>query len=285
MVRRCMFVAVAVLVLGGVALAQDKVDLKLRMSKGDSFAFNNQSVVRLQIKVTAGPQTQEVNQTLTDLSKGTFTVLAAENGVPSSVRVAYAAVGCGGKTEIPGKPAEDKPSPLAGKTITVTRGADGKATTDFPGQLDEQSLKDVSGHLEADAEFMPKQPVAVGEEWDADQAALRRGGFLGPNDTAQVRLKLLQVTDEGGVKKAQIGMKGSLQIQPVPNVPVKAEIEGTIVLDLARGNAIAVNLKGTITIAATQQVPGDDGKAIAVQIAGTGTMEAQSSTTFTGNAP
>ena len=114
---------------------------------------------------------------------------------------------------------------------------------------------------------------------------MRAGGLLGPNDRAQVRLKLLGVTDEGGIRKAQIALKGALQMTPAPNMPIKAQVEGTVVLDLARGNAISFNLKGAMTIAATQEVPGQDGKAVTVQIAGMGSMEVQNSTTFAGNAP
>jgi len=285
MIRRCVFVAIAVLVLGSVARAQDKVYLKVRMNKGDRFAFNSQRVVRLQVKITAGAQVQDVNQTITDLDKGSFTVLAAENGAPSSIRISYEAGWCGKKTESPGKPVESTPSPLGGKTITATRGADGKVATDLPGPVDEDNLKEFSGHLTSGAQFMPKQPVAVGEEWDADEAALRASGLLGPTDRAQVRLKLLQATDEGGIKKAQIALKGSLELHPTPNMPIKAEVEGTVVLDLTRGNATAFNLKGALTIAATQQAQGDDGKPLTVQIAGTGTMEVQNSTTFVENKP
>lgn len=285
MIRRCSFVAVAVLVLGSVALAQDKVDLKVRMNKGDRFAFNSQSVVRMQMKIAAGPQTQDVNQTTTDLEKGTFAILAADNGVPSSIQITYEAGWCGKKTETAGQPADAKPSPLAGKTLTVTRGADGKVTTDFQGQLDEDLLKELAGRLACGAEFMPKQPVAVAEEWDADEAALRAAGLLGPNDHAQVRLKLLQVADDAGVKKAQLGLKGSLQITPAPNMPLRMDLEGTVVLDLARGNALSLNLKGTMTIAVTQQAQGPDGKPMAIQINGTGTMETQTSATFAGTAP
>lgn len=285
MIRRGVWVSVAVLLLGGLAQAQEKVDLRLRMNKGDRFAFSSQNVVRLQMKITAGPQTQDVNQTLTDLDKGTVTVLAAENGVPSSVRIAYEAGWCGKKTEAEGKAPESVASPLAGKTVTATRGADGKVTTDYQGQIDPGDLKDIEGHLAAGAQFLPKQPVAVGEEWDADEAALRAAGMLGPTDRAQVRLKLLSVTNEGGTQKAQIAVKGALEMTPAPNMPVKMQVEGTVVLDLAHGNATAVNLKGTMTIAATQQAPGADGQPITVQVNGSGTMENQSTTTFTGNAP
>jgi hypothetical protein len=68
MIRRCSFVMAAVLALGSVALAQDKVDIRVRMNKGDRFAFSSQTVVRTQLKISAGPQSQDVNQTITDLA-------------------------------------------------------------------------------------------------------------------------------------------------------------------------------------------------------------------------
>ena len=84
----------------------------------------------MQMTVNMNGQQQQMQQSSDQHRKGTAEILAASNGIPTSVRVQFDP-SCTTNMNSNGQQ-QQVPFPLSGRTITVSVGPDGNVTTDGP---------------------------------------------------------------------------------------------------------------------------------------------------------
>lgn len=283
--RRLLLLGLSVLILGQAGLAQEKIEIRLRMRKGDVYLFENSATVRQQVKMTApGQDGVELGQTVTAMRKGKFAVLAAEGGVPTSLKVTYDAKENFDKVETAGQPAAEKPFALAGKAVTVARDAEGTLKCDAGEPVDEKTRQELASVLVLFTQYLPKGPVAPGDEWDADPQALAREFGLGPTERAATHCKLFKVggADEGNERAAYIAVTTAVTKHPQPGFEVTVDAKGMARIELASAT-LGAKLTGKTLARGTQQMPGPDENAVALRVEAAGTIESSSTISLVQN--
>jgi hypothetical protein len=250
-------------------LSAQTITLKPNYQPGMSWTFDTTQDMSSDAKATVMGQSQPFNSKQHSRRVGTITVIAVKDGEPSQMKIAFDN-GCENAIEMAGQK-QTPPFALAGKAITVTRGDDGRATTDMDNQLDPQTLGEVTGMIESAAAMFPNKAVAVGDEWPADAKRLARLLQLqDANDQAGMTLKLLSVKN-APQPTAEVKVSMAV-IRNMNGLNVKVISQGTALVDIASGHVMKLEAKGPVTTTGTMQQQTPDGQAMQIQIEGTGTM-------------
>src|SRR5579859_5827776 len=210
--------------------AAEKVALKLNLSPGMSWNFDQSQDVISDSKATVNGQTQPFNTKMRSHRVGKAEIVSVSGGVATSMRVTFGD-GCESVMEMAGQ-RQRVPFPYAGKTVMVTRGAEGKVTDDANvGQVDASFVNELHGMLTQEDALFPKQPVEVGEEWSADPKVLAEQFQLQGDDRGGMTLKLLGVKDAGGKRVAEVKVSAAI-MRTMNGMHTKAVMQGVAVVDL-----------------------------------------------------
>lgn len=271
----------SVLVLAAIFLcaqyvAGQSITLKPAVQAGMSWTFDTTQDLSSDNRATVGGQTQPFTSKQSTRRAGVLQVLEAKNGEATKVKITFDDK-CITTAEMAGQ-RQSMPFPLAGKSITITRGENGQVSTDLDGQLDPMTLAEAAGMIESDAAFFPSKPVAVGDEWPAEPKGLARQLQLqGQQDQAGATMKLLAVDPA----KNTADVKVSLAVdRNMDGMVVRMITQGTAVIDIASGHILKLESKGTTTSNGTVTELGPDGTPMQIQISGNGTVTTSMTSTL-----
>lgn len=240
-------------VLGGVVIAtlsaqaaraDDKVQLKLTDHVGEKATFDNNNAMDSQSTVTAGGEAHPMQQASAQHRKGSIEILEVKDGTPTALRIHFDD-SCSTSVSQNGQK-HDMPYPLAGKTVTVKLGEDGKPTNDAQ-NLDPQTSAELNGFLDLDRSMYPKNAVGVGDEWDGDTTQLAKQFNLGQNDSVTLKCKLLAIGNVDGHKTADISIAGTVKKEENGFV-TKVTLGGVSQFDLATGHALNADIVGKLEV-------------------------------------
>ncbi len=267
--KSCLVLGVSL--CAGSLWAADKVVFKVAAEPGVAWKFDQTQDSSSDNKATSGGQAQQFTNKMHQRRAGKVEVLKSTDGVPTSLKITFDE-SCEGTADMTGRPQQKVPFAYAGKTVTITRGADGKVTDDFEGQVDPGSANELHSMIEQEGVIFPKNPVAVGDEWPADAAGLAKLFQLqGPNDKGGMTLKLLGVKDVGGRPTAEVKVSLAM-FKDQQGMKFKMISQGTALVDLQTGHAVKTDMKGTNSMTGDQNGPGPDGQPMAYHVEGEGTL-------------
>ncbi len=242
---------VAALALAGavvsVARGDTQYDLRTHLTADQQWSFRRTTSFSMTMTQGGG---QPVQQSLVEKRRGTVTVQAVKDGVPTSVSVAFED-DCGRTVSQNGQ-SQEQPFPLAGKTVRVKK--DELGIVDIAGAAtDPQTTDELSEMLTPDRSLFPTHPVAVGDTWDGDAAALTKQLNLGPGFTVTAKCKLTAIVPVDGRPAAEIavnivGTKGG-------DGANRISLDGTARVDLATGQGVQSDVTGTMDISGQANTP------------------------------
>jgi hypothetical protein len=233
---------------------QQTYTLKIRSRPGDKFAFDVSSSIKQKGQIVANGLPQPIDQSGTQARKGTLEILAAENDFPTAIRVTFASDSSNSGT-LGGQAAPA--FPLAGKTITLRRSQDGQVTNDLPQQPDDQTLAELDRMLDPDLSVYPTHPVAVGDEWNADSAALARQFQLGPDDKVSMKCRFRSVRNLDGHNVAEFALTGEVVKRDQGFIVTTTRLDGINLIDLANGQTLQTDVTGKMSSRGTKAGNGD----------------------------
>ncbi len=281
----CLTLAAAALlglILTDAALAADKVPLRLNMQPGMTWTFDSSQNISMDNKATVNGQTQPYSMKMESKHVGKAEVVAVSNGEPTSIKLTFGE-DCGSSMTM-GQQSQKQPYPYAGKTITITKNADGTVSDDFDGQADPQSASELHSAMVSEKVIFPQQPVDIGQEWKADPKVLAQVADLsGPNDHAGMTLKLLEVGSANGHPTATVKVSMAI-VRNLNGMDTTVILQGKAVVDMATGHTISNDMKGTMETKGEQPGPGPNGQQVTYQIEGNGTIQSTMSAPITGGA-
>jgi hypothetical protein len=182
----------------------------------------------------------------------TVTVLAEQNGSATQIRVAVDPDSQDSQKDADGLKLTD--CSFAGKTVTLRRKSDDSVANDFSGQPDPTDLDNLNSLLNPDEDFFPARPVAVGEVWDAS-AKVARHSELSKGDELLAQCRLDSVNTINGKQIGQISCSCGVILQEDGNVEEDLQWTATMQVDIAQGQIISSELKGTSTFSNPETEP------------------------------
>lgn len=237
-----------------LSLAGQTYTLRIRSRPGDKFAFDVSSSIKQKGQIVANGLPQPIDQAATQRRKGTMEILAVENNLPTAVRVTFTSDSSNGGT-LGGQPAPQ--FPLAGKTVTVRRGQNGQVSNDLAQQVDEQTLGELDRMLDPDLSVYPNHPVAVGDEWDADTAALGRQFQLNPDDKVTLKCRFRAVQNLDGRDVAELALAGQVIKHDQGFILTTTHLDGVSLIDLATGETLQADMNGKMSSRGAKPGNGD----------------------------
>ena len=265
------WVFVASLTTVSAIYAQDKVTLKVDMKPGMEWTFEQTQQMASNNKATFNGASQPFATSGLSKRSGKIRVLeVGPDGEPTSLRVAFDD-NLSSTQEMAGQK-QTVPFAFSGKTVTITRAPGGNVTNDFQGQADPASSDELNNMLEGFRAIFPKEPVAVGDEWKADDQLLAKMMPLkGPNDRAGATMKLLGQKQVDGRDAAEVKVSTAVQGQQ-GEIKVEMIMQGTVLIDTATGHVVASDMKGSTTTRGTAADTAPDGTQVQYQVEGEGTI-------------
>jgi hypothetical protein len=261
---------VLVAMLGSAACAQEFIDLAYDVPVGHAYRFEEVSTSDLKLRIQAGGQEFEAEQTSRGTMRGTARVLEVRGGTPSVVLVAFEA-GLGQESTSFGQAQPPIPFSLSGRSVRVVVDEAGGIRfepADEAGPLpeipegDRNTVKDL---VVPDPDFPPAEPVGVGSRWTArlDQDE--------PGSELEMTFEVQRFDEIDGVRVAVLDATGTLDQQAEGN-RFTSEVSGTVRVDVATGLPIWSELSGPVTTSGRIEQGGR-----AFTISGTGTIAQSSS--------
>ena len=255
---------VAVAALGtSPAVADQRYELRPCFAVGQRWSEQRTSTFEMSTTVKDNTQVYERSQqstrTVLDIE---WEVLAIDNGVPTAARVKFSP-GCQTHIEQNGS-SQTLRHAAAGTTVTARLLPNGNVQYE-PATANNPDVESTFEELfEIDAGAYPRQPIAVGESWDWDQAAIVNAFGVGADDENSVRCTLKSVATE---KDRQIGeiefqikiQKGEAQEGGGQRITTLSEstLAGRGKMDITAGRMIELNLSGDVVMSGI--VYGNDG--------------------------
>lgn len=257
--------------LASIATAQQKISLHYGLHEGQAWSFD---------QVTEGLQNTDMSsegqppfrgeQRMRQIRQGTITVLKVESGVATSVRVKFDPACKSMMKSSLGEQTFD--FPFAGKTITLTRNAQGQITNDFSGQVDPMAIGELNTYLPSNNAGFPDHPVAVGEQWEPDLKALRQAQGLGDNDKAVAACKIASIDTIAGRPAAEVITYLSTT-KTQEDCTFVNTMQGSVWYDLETGNMVQSSMNGTSSMKGTMTQRSPNGMPMRVTMNNTGKME------------
>ncbi len=264
-VLQILSLALSIVAASRFTRAQETYPLKLSITPGEKWTFDVNSAVKLKGQVTAGGQPlQQIDQSMGQRRKGTIEVLSADAGLPTAMKVTFDNESANtGNVNGESSPA----FALAGKTVTVTRSENGAITNDLPEPPNEATLAELNKLLDPDTSIYPKRPVAIGEEWDGDTAALIKQFQLRADDKVSLKCKLLTQSQINGRKVADVRLVVEVTKREQGSVITKTTLGGVSRIDIKTGETLVADILGRISTRGSQQVDAPDGKPLNCDVA------------------
>lgn len=256
--------------LVAAASAQEKYTLKPNFKPGQVWTFDMDQAIDVNIKISAqGQLMAQVGQEMRARRVGKAEVLDAHEGNAIAVRIAYTDK-CKSSVKA-GEQSQEVPFALAGKTVTVRRGLDGKLAQDSGLTLDEATMEELKQFLDPDLSFYPKEAIAVGQEWKGDSKQLAKVFQLqGKDDTADLTGNLVSVKDVDGRKTAELKLSANLASTLPEGFRMKITLGGTMLVDVATGQIVQGNVKGPIGVSGDMRQTAPDGTPVILTANGDG---------------
>ena len=234
------------------AVAQP-ITIKPNQRAGDEYRFDQNMVMQLNLSVTANGQQQQVVQNIGQNRAGTVKVISSQDGEPIKATITFEP-NSGGFMEM-GQGKQDQPFALAGKTVTVTRQADGSYTPE--GNLPPEAVAEIANYVKIDAGMFPKHPVSPGDSWDVAPEEFAQAMQMGPSAKGAAKGKLVSVENIGGRQVANIDLTLNISGEQQGAGQMTIQLTGTVKMDVASGRTVGGTLAGPMTIAGQPQ-PGMD---------------------------
>ena len=171
--------------------------------------------------------------------KGTLTILEAKDGSATQSRIDVDP-GCRDAHKVAGAAEETRPSPFAGKTITLTRHEDGTIDTDLKNNA--ADLGALTSVVDPDQDLFADHPVAVGDTWDVSQSERKTQG-IGPKDKIIAKCRLDDVKVVDGRKMAEISCSMASIVTQEDKTELETELSFKFLIDAAQG--LIVKLDGS----------------------------------------
>ncbi len=272
-------IAVAALSAAARAGAQDAGDtvkLRFKFTAGDRWAFEEDTTFKLKFNVLAnGKVALALDQTNRKVRKGDLSVLEAAVGRLDAVRVRFGPE-CMDTEQAGAAGPEQKPTALAGQTVTVRRQAQGDAAVECAVALSEDEQKEARESIEPTEGFFAKKAVKVGDRWISDEKAIARALDLGPDDRGTLRMTLKALRDVAGRRTAEVA--AALVVERKQDyMKIAADLEGTILIDVETGVAVGLDLRGPLAISGETEQEDENGNPAKVTVEGDGECAYRSS--------
>lgn len=232
------------------AVAQQRYTLQPRFAVGQRWSEQRTNNVEMATVIKVNQQVYERHQ---QSSRNTLAleweVLALNDGVPTAARVTFGSE-CGSQVQQDGQ-SQTVPFAAAGKTITARLQPNGDVTYE-PASAESPEVQAVFENLfEVNEGAYPRQPIAVGESWNWDKAAIAGAFDLGADDEGTVTCTLKSVRTERGHEIGEIEFKiqfkqGQAQEGGGQRVATLTEskLNGRGEMDITAGRLISLKLAG-----------------------------------------
>jgi hypothetical protein len=243
--------------------AAGSYNLTLRLQPGMTWSFEQDVEAQQKSYRTVNTEAlPDIEQQARSVRRGTISILAATNGVPTAVRVAFDSA-CGTRVTQTGKEDQQIPYPLAGTTVTLRRGIDGRVTQEFDpepkNELDPGVRVDLQAYLEGN-EGRPTRPVAVGEYWMPTAAQLSNTFRLRePTDVGFSQFRLASILTTNGLRLAHVVVSNYAQTHPAQMV-ISEQVKGSLWLDLETGRLVESDFDGISGTRGYQMIAGPTGE-------------------------
>ena len=258
-----------ILAAGAAALAPASqalaaTELKYDLPEGTKFKFSQRDAMDLDLTMVMAGQQMNTQMVVDNTVSGEQTVLAAQGGIPTKVKIAFDP-GLATKMTMMGQD-QTTPFALAGKTVTVTRPVGGEATVDAGGaEVDDAVRKAVGDLVDYDPATLPGKPIEVGDSWKPEVPMAAGEGQKG-----DMTLTLVRLSDRAGRRVAELRADAEVS-GDVQGMKMSGTRTGPIVVDLATGLVVDSKLDGDMTLSGTQE---QEGMKITFDGTGTGTSAA-----------
>ena len=167
------------------------------------------------------------------------------------------------------KKAKKTPLFCAGTTFNIRIAPDGSLQTDSMQKPRPDENKRLRNAMNATGALFPPRPVAVGEQWRADEA-LRAIANLGADDDVKAALMLKGVRDFNGRQVADLALISRAVATVEQDMKATINYRGTLVVDLATGLTLKADISGQFRATATSKDP--KSKKTTTTSSGTGKM-------------
>ena len=165
------------------------------------------------------------------------------------------------------KKAKKTPLFCAGTTFNVRIAPDGSLQTDSMQKPRPDENRRLRNAMNSTGALFPPRPVAVGEQWRADEA-LRAIANLGADDDVKAALMLKGVREENGRQVADLALISRAVATVEKGVKTTLNFRGTMVIDMATGLTLKTDITGRFQAAAP--LKDDKGKKTTTTTSGTG---------------
>jgi hypothetical protein len=261
-------------VLSAPAAADDAIRLARRDAAGTAWTFDETVEVKMRNAATLaapGAEPEVTDHAMKSIRRVTVTFLAVdEKGLATSVRLAYDASSADVETA-DGVRAEPAPFALAGKTVTISRSADGSIKHDHAGELPEDVVDEIDDFLPRDGTILPDHPVKPGDTWKPSERAVAEWLDLDAGAKATVSCKFVGRTEVGGRRAAAVHVSVQLTAEE-DGLVTELKGEGTMMIDVETGYTLEETISGRATLRGTQKDEDGEGRPLVVKISGEGTM-------------
>jgi hypothetical protein len=246
-----------------ISIAAQTYDLKPQFREGQSWAFEQSGEMQQNTTMSSpGQPPQQMQQSMRQTRSGTMAVLAVKDGVPVSVRLTFGN-DCVTLMEMGGQK-QPIPFPFSGQTITLTRDARGEVAHDFKGPADPMAEMELKSYLSFSRESFPPRPVAVGEEWEPDTAAMRQFYQIGPQDKLSVKCRFVSVKEYAGRRVAEIETVLSFAKRQGEN-EMRNDMKDTSLVEIDTGNTLQSDMTNASVTQGAQQMQQPGGFPVTVQ--------------------
>jgi hypothetical protein len=147
-----------------------------------------------------------------------------------------------------------KKSPLfcAGTTFNIRIAPDGSLQTDSMQKPRPDETRRLRNAMNATGALFPPRPVAVGEQWRADEA-LRAIANLGADDDVKAALMLKGVREQNGRQVADLALISRAVATVEKDIKATINFKGTMVVDMATGLTLKADITGQFRATATSK--------------------------------
>jgi hypothetical protein len=257
------------------ALGGQKYRLASSQAAGD--VVTTEATLQMDMDMTASSEGIEIpglKFSMRDREKYTETLLYNRGANDWSVRRVYAIKR--GFQVTPDGEQEHQPSGLQGMTVTITRKGNKTTVTPLKGKLSPEDRKELledfdSPGQSAEAEFYPREAVAVGEEWTVSPQSLE------PFKNATAKCRFEEIVQYAGLRCARVSVEMEGDIEGGEDFPgaIKAKLKGAAYHSLDHHRDVAFHLTGPFTLEGKVE---EEGRVI--EMRGEGTFRAKWSATW-----
>jgi hypothetical protein len=236
------------------AVADQRYELRPRFTVGQRWSEQRTNTFEMSTTVKDDTQIYDRNEQSTRaVLELEWEVLAIDHGIPTAARVKF---GPGCETQIQQNGASQTiRHAAAGTVVTARLLPDGEVQYD-PATANHPDVEATFAELfEINPGAFPRQPIAVGESWDWDQAAIADAFGGGTEDKSSIRCTLKSVAIDHGREIGEIEFKVNIQkgeAQEGGGQRIATLSESTLAgrgkMDITAGRMIELKLSGDVVM-------------------------------------